>query len=174
MKKLIILRGNSGSGKSSVAHDVREHLRSKEKCAIIEQDYVRRIVLQEKEADSSDHIILIERMVRFSLSRGYVVILEGILQRARYKKMFDALEDYADVQLIFYFDVSFEETLRRHATKSNAHEFGEVEMRKWWREKDLLSSADRIIDEALSRECIVEKIVREYSEELSSHKDNMI
>lgn len=34
-------------------------------------------------------------------------------------------------------DIPFEETLRRHHTKPNAHEFGEAEMRRWWNPLDL-------------------------------------
>lgn len=36
----------------------------------------------------------------------------------------------------YYFDLPFEETLRRHQTKPNCGEFGEEAMRRWWREKD--------------------------------------
>jgi adenylylsulfate kinase-like enzyme len=45
--RLIVLRGNSGSGKSTVARAVRE--RYGRGCALIEQDYLRRIVLRERE-----------------------------------------------------------------------------------------------------------------------------
>lgn len=38
----------------------------------------------------------------------------------------------------YYFELPFEETLRRHQTKPNYNEFGEAEMRKWWREKDYI------------------------------------
>ncbi len=36
--------------------------------------------------------------------------------------------------LTVYFDLSFEETVRRHNTRNR--EFGEKDMRRWWREKD--------------------------------------
>ncbi len=38
----------------------------------------------------------------------------------------------------YYVDVSFEETLCCHASKSNAHEYGEKEIRGWWLENDIL------------------------------------
>lgn len=42
--------------------------------------------------------------------------------------------------------VPFEETLRRHATKPEATEYGEGAMRGWYRELDLLSGAiERVI-----------------------------
>ncbi len=43
--RLIVLRGNSGSGKSTVARAVRE--RYGRGCAPVEQDYLREIVLRE-------------------------------------------------------------------------------------------------------------------------------
>ena len=36
----------------------------------------------------------------------------------------------------YYFDITFEDTLKRHMTKPNYNEFGEEEMRRWWKEKD--------------------------------------
>ena len=36
----------------------------------------------------------------------------------------------------YYFDMSFEETLKRHQTRACRDEFGEKEMKSWWREKD--------------------------------------
>lgn len=38
--------------------------------------------------------------------------------------------------ILHYFDLTFEETLRRHLTRSKCREFGEEAMRRWWREKD--------------------------------------
>lgn len=53
--------------------------------------------------------------------------------------------DEADRAVVCYFDISFNETLTRHRQKPNAHEFGEVEMRRWWKEKDLLGTNNEII-----------------------------
>jgi hypothetical protein len=38
----------------------------------------------------------------------------------------------------YYYDIPFEETLRRHETKDKRFEFGEAEMRRWWNEKDYI------------------------------------
>lgn len=81
--KLIVIRGNSGSGKGTIAKKVREG--SKRKIAIVEQDYLRRFILKEKE-DSKvlpNIIGLIEQTVIFSLMHGYDVILDGILTMGR-------------------------------------------------------------------------------------------
>jgi hypothetical protein len=39
---------------------------------------------------------------------------------------------------VYYLDVSFDESLRRHATRPQASEFGPEHMREWYRERDVL------------------------------------
>lgn len=53
--------------------------------------------------------------------------------------MLHKLASNFDEVYVYYFDIPFEETLVRHASKSNTHEFGEKEMREWWNEKDYLN-----------------------------------
>ena len=54
MTKLIVIRGNSGSGKSSLALSLREALvKSGTKSALISQDYFRRTMLKVKETHNS-------------------------------------------------------------------------------------------------------------------------
>lgn len=128
MTQLVIIRGNSGSGKSRVAGVIREQLPGK--VALIEQDYFRRTVLKEKDkADNTDIINLLEQTTRFAIKCGYIVILEGILSSEKYGKMLRQLaNDF--VSEVFYLEVSFEETLLRHQSKPNRHEFGSMEMRE--------------------------------------------
>ncbi len=47
-----------------------------------------------------------------------------------------AIQLYGIRVYAYYFDLSFEETLKRHQTKPNCNEFGKEEMKRWWREKD--------------------------------------
>lgn len=160
--KLIILRGNSGSGKTSVATLLRERSSGGRKIAIIEQDYVRRFILKEKERDNGDNIDLIRQTVTFALSRGYHVILEGILYSERYKPMLLELLEENDENYVYYLDVSLEGTLKRHKTKPNAHEFGEKEMREWHRPLDILGLRnERVIGEHSAQEATVAKILFE-------------
>ena len=66
-----------------------------------------------------------------------IVILEGIMYADWYKPLFElAIQLYDTKVYAYYFDIPFEETLKRHQTKPNCNEFGEEAMRKWWREKD--------------------------------------
>jgi adenylate kinase family enzyme len=158
--KLIVLRGNSGSGKSTVAKALRE--KSKSKVAIVEQDYLRRFILKEKENEGTDNIALIQQTIEFSLDRGYDVILEGILYFPRYREMLKNLVEQCPNNHFYYFDISFEETLKRHATKANSHEFGEKEMRDWYKPNEQTGfSSERIISETFSLEDVVQKIIVE-------------
>src|SRR5687767_8580023 len=77
--KLIVIRGNSGSGKSAVAREVRR--RYGRGCALIEQDYLRRIVLREHDGAQVAGLAprLIATTARTALGGGYHVVLEGIL-----------------------------------------------------------------------------------------------
>lgn len=160
MSKLIVFRGNSGSGKSTVARLVREQARSGCKVAIVEQDYLRRIVLKEKENEGRANIGLIQQTVSYCLGQGYHVVLEGILYSRRYRDMIRTLVEEADQHWIYYFDVSFEETLRRHATKPNAADFGEVEMRDWYNADDRLGlTREWVIPEEHSSDASVARIL---------------
>ena len=135
--RLVVLRGNSASGKSTVATRVREHCGRG--IAIVGQDLMRRQVLWEKDAPDALNIGLIDTVARYALDYGYHVIIEGILKAVRYGEMLRALAaDHLGSTHFFYWDVSFEETLRRHATKPQAGEYGETEMRPWFRPDDLL------------------------------------
>lgn len=59
----------------------------------------------------------------------------------------------------YYFDIPFEETVRRHQTRSKSQEFGEELMRQWWREKDFSSVfKEEIITCEMDADSIVEKV----------------
>ena len=60
------IRGNSGSGKSTPATALR--MASARKIAIVEQDYLRRFVLKEKDRVGGDNTALIEQVTEFSLA----------------------------------------------------------------------------------------------------------
>ena len=162
MGKLIIIRGNSGCGKTSTARALREaiveggHART---VAIVEHDYLRRVVLREREFEGREAVALIRLVATFALEREYDVIVEGILGAAKYGDMLRGLIEVADDAHTFYFDVSFEETVRRHATKPNAHEFGEDALREWWLEHDVLGvPGETLLPESLSLDETVARI----------------
>jgi hypothetical protein len=62
--KLIILRGNSASGKSAVAAEIRS--RYGHGLAIVGQDNLRRVVLREKDVPDGANIGLIDLTARYA------------------------------------------------------------------------------------------------------------
>jgi predicted kinase len=145
--RLIILRGNSGSGKSTIARAVRQ--RYGRGCALVEQDYLRRILLRERDVPGGHAPALIDRTVRFALDIGYHVICEGILHAARYRLMLTALHAaHRGTTSVFYLNASLEETLRRHTGRPQYSQFTTDDMRSWYVDHDLLGLPDEhVIDE---------------------------
>ncbi|WP_433216711.1 kinase [Microtetraspora malaysiensis] len=156
---LIVLRGNSGSGKTSVARAVRQACGRG--LALIGQDTVRRELLRERDVPGGVNIGLIDTIVRYALDHGYHVLLEGILTASRYGPMLRALShDHAGTNAFFYLDVSWPETVRRHATRPQRREFTPEEMRRWYLERDLLpDGCETIIGEDSSLEATVRHVL---------------
>ncbi|MFH0176987.1 kinase [Streptomyces cacaoi] len=135
--RLVVLRGNSASGKSAVAAGLRE--RFGRGLALVGQDNLRRVVLREHDRPGAANIGLIEAVARYALDAGYHVVLEGILYADRYGPMLERLRsDHRGPTHGYYLHVPFAETLVRHATKPIAHEVGEADLAAWYRELDLL------------------------------------
>jgi len=134
---LVCIRGNSGSGKSSIARELRR--RHGRGCALVEQDYLRRIVLRERDKAGGVAPALIEQTARFALDHGYHVVLEGILYTGRYRDVLTSLRDgHRGRSLFCYLDVSLAETLRRHLTRPQAGEFTAEQMSGWYAARDVL------------------------------------
>jgi hypothetical protein len=135
--RLVILRGNSGSGKSSVAARIRD--RYGRGIALVGQDNLRRVVLRERDTPGAANIGLIDTVVRYSLDHGFHVVAEGILYADRYGSMLAGLlSDHRGISNCYYLDVPYEETVRRHATRPQAADFSPADMSGWYRPLDLL------------------------------------
>ncbi|MFI5675591.1 AAA family ATPase [Streptomyces cellulosae] len=135
--QLVVLRGNSASGKSSVAAGLRE--RYGRGIALVSQDTLRRDVLRERDVPGGANIGLIDLTVRHALEHGFHTVLEGLMYVAHYGDMLAGLlADYPGRTHCFYLDVPFEETLARHATKPIADEVTAAQLRSWYRPLDLL------------------------------------
>ena len=157
---LIVLRGNSASGKSAIARAVRE--RYGRGIAIVGQDNLRRVVLREHDKPGAPNVGLIGMVARYALDAGYHVVVEGILYAAHYGDMLAGLcADHRGLTRCYYLDVPFEETLRRHQTKPPA-EYGQAEMSDWYRERDFLPGGiEQIITAETSLEAAVDRIMRD-------------
>lgn len=155
MAQLIILRGNSGSGKTTTGKALQRKFGHG--TMLISQDIIRREMLYVKDGPNPDASQLLLELALYGKSHCNIVILEGILNSKWYKKLFESLIDEFNNQIFaYYFDIPFEETLNRHKLKPDAHEFGEKELREWWNEKDLL---DIITEVCLHKELSLNEIV---------------
>ncbi|MFE0438745.1 AAA family ATPase [Streptomyces nigra] len=155
--RLVILRGNSASGKSSVASGLRE--RFGRGLALVGQDNLRRTVLRERDRPGAANIGLIDVTARYALDAGFHVVVEGILYADRYGDMLAQLRaDHRGVTHGYYLHVPLYETLVRHSSKPIADDVNEAQLRDWYRELDLLPSgietvigADSALHETVGR-----------------------
>lgn len=125
---LVVLRGNSGSGKTSVAREVQRRL-PRGTCAVVSQDDVRRLVLREPDEEGRFNVELIGIMAAACLARDMSVLVEGILDSHRYQWMLEQLASQAAAARFFAWDLSFEETVRRHAMRPQREESTPDDMR---------------------------------------------
>jgi len=148
--RLILLRGNSASGKSTLARSIR--VARPRGIAIIGQDQLRREILNVREAAGNPTIGYIDLSARFALDHGMHVIVEGILYADIYGAMLTRLlSDHRGLSRCYRYDLSFEETARRHASKSQADAYGPEKMREWWRDDDPLPDvSEQVFDNDLS------------------------
>lgn len=157
--RLVILRDNSGSGKSSVASALQQR-RGRNGLAVVSQDLVRRQVLWANDTPGNPAIGLIDVMARYALDTGFSVVVEGILHPDRYAEMLRGLvRDHRGTTRAYFWDLPFDETLRRHATRAKTSEFGEQDMRDWWYGAVRVPAlAEEVIDVGLSLDATVSRI----------------
>lgn len=160
MQKLIILRGNSGSGKTSAAKLLQQRLGPN--TMRISHDMVRMEILHVWGRQGVERSLpLMTELLKYGRRNSEFTVMEGILPCPDYEPLFEtALKEYGRENIFaYYYDISFEETLRRHQTKPNRGDFGEADMRRWWQEKDYLKNIEEtVFKENISLEGAVEKI----------------
>ena len=119
MKKLVILRGNSGSGKTTVARVLQRKIGFN--TMLISQDEIRRNMLWVKDGIDTKALPLMIELLKYGNEHSDIVILEGIMYDEWYSPLFNlANELYGANVYSYYFDIPFEETVRRHQTRSKA------------------------------------------------------
>ena len=87
--KLIVLRGPSGAGKSTVANLL--HSRVLNKTALIDQDYYRHTMFNNKHTDLEAPRYVMFAGIKTALDHGYDAIVEGFLGMGKYQTYFDDL-----------------------------------------------------------------------------------
>lgn len=159
MSKLILLRGNSGSGKTTVARALQR--RFGRNTMLISQDMIRREILWAEDGPDTQALPLREQLL-YGKQHSEFVVLEGILRADWYRPLFeDAVQAFEGQIFAYYFDLPFEETVRRHQTRPQKEEFGEQELRLWWNEQDWIGFIPETrLDQTLTPGQIVEQIFR--------------
>lgn len=117
-------------------------------------------MLKVKDGENTLAVPLMKELLIYGNKHSEIVILEGIMYADWYKSLFELAVLLYDTRVYaYYFDLPFEETLKRHQTKPNCNDFGEEEMRRWWREKDFSAILNEVsITSDKDKEIIVSEI----------------
>ncbi|GAA0075817.1 kinase [Clostridium sp. CTA-5] len=164
MSKLIIIRGNSGSGKTTVAKALQQKLGHN--IMLISQDVIRRDILRVDDGLDTKALPLIKELILYGKNKCDIVILEGILSSNWYQTLFELVKfEFKDKIFAYYYDIPFEETIVRHQTKPNCNEFGENDMKLWWNETDFIKIIkEKVLTKDLSVDETVDIIIKDISE----------
>lgn len=156
---LVVLRGNLGSGKSTVARMIQERL-PRATCLLVSQDRVRREMLNEPDIRGAANIDLIETIASWGLQRGMVVIVEGILNARRYSAMLERLRGHTPRPFFFAWDLDFEETARRHGERLKRVSFTVEDMAEWYHGWQPLEFVDEVrFDASISADDATQAII---------------
>ena len=170
MAKLIVLRGNSGSGKTTIAKELQKCLGRN--TMLISQDVVRRDMLRVKDGENTEALPLMKELLTYGRNHCEIVILEGIMYADWYQPLFElAVQLYGTDIFAYYFDLPFEETLKRHQTKPNCNEFGEEAMRRWWRDKDF---SDVLSERVITSEKGIQSIIDEIKSAVEFYNESSV
>lgn len=154
--RLVVLRGNSRSGKSTLSMALRQRPMS-----VVGQDHIRRIILKDRDKrELTAAVELIDLNVRFCLDHGKDVVLEGILWSTKYGDMIRRLlADHRGSNHVYYLQVDFDETVARHTASADADEWTADDMRSWWNEGDLLGIPEEtVLDASLPQSQLLSRI----------------
>ncbi|MBS9336735.1 zeta toxin family protein [Fructobacillus papyrifericola] len=159
MKKLlIIIRGNSGSGKTRLAKYIQDIVGEKN-CFIVHQDIVRREILHTNDSKNNPSINLMKELADFGFEHYPISIIEGILRKDVYGEMLTQLSSDQRIQsMVLYLDYPFNITIENDQKKKQP--FGKVTLQKWWRENDVLTADDIRIKDEKTLQGAVSKITK--------------
>ena len=162
----IAIMGESGSGKTTVARALQKKFGYN--TMVISQDEIRRNILWVKDGVDTKALPLMIELMKYGYEHCDVVILEGIMYDEWYSPLFKTANELYGMDIYaYYFDIPFEETVRRHNTRDKKQEFGEEDMRRWWREKDFSSVFnEKIITSDIDAYSIVEMIYIAINEQI--------
>ena len=103
---IIIIRGNSGSGKTTVAKELCKKLGSD--CMLLSQDVIRRDILHTKDGENNTAIDLLKMLIMYGKTQSKIIIFEGILKFQWYSSIFDVIKKNFSNIYSYYYDLPFE------------------------------------------------------------------
>lgn len=138
---LVVLRGNSGAGKTTTAKALLAALGPS--TLLLSQDTIRRVILKAPDHVGTPAIALILALIDWGKAQSFeTIILEGILKKSVYGPMLaDLKQAWGDQMITVYFDLPFADAFKRNQMKPVA--FDRNTLTDWWQADDLLG------DEAL-------------------------
>lgn len=155
--KLIILRGNSASGKTTLANKLAAKL-PENQTLVLHQDMLRRDLLHASDREGTLAVPLIETLAEFGRQHYQYTIIEGILRADVYGAMLNRVTTtFAPRVWSYYLALPFEETVLRD--KAKPFPFGEPTLRRWWRDQDQLAGDEVLSGHSTSD--LAEQIYRE-------------
>lgn len=165
MAKLVVLRGNSGCGKTTTAQRLREALAPN--CLLISQDVVRRQICHAPDRQHNAAIQVMADLIKWGAQQGFTtIVLEGILKRSVYGEWLNRLQKQWGQRFIsVYFDVSFATTLARNQQKFRP--FTRDQLQQWWCEHDVLGTESIIFDGEMQVTTQVTELVKLVSAHLN-------
>lgn len=162
--KIIILRGNAGSGKSTISRALCEHFN--DDVLYLEQDTFRLGIIKTKQDENFQvrRNVLTQgamlAMLNWGLENCKYIIFDGIFSVKKYTNLIDEILKKSKNVYAYYFDLPFEETAKRHSTRDKAKLFDAEVMREWFKPHDYLPQIkEKIITKELTKEQIVSMIL---------------
>lgn len=130
--KLIIIRGPSASGKSTVANELFR--RAKRPTLLISEDTIRKMFSDHIKTGHLPSKELAVKAVLTGLENGFDVIYQGMLRvnDGNENRFDELLNSHPKNNYFFYLDVSLEGTVERHKGRLKSDQFSAQTMKKWW------------------------------------------
>ena len=113
----ILIRGNSGSGKTVLANCLQNHF-GYQRCLLLHEDLLRLDILHVKEKETAPTASLIESMIEWGKQYYPIIILEGILPKRIYgPTLTKIIHEFGAGAFVYYLDISFAQTVKNNEKK---------------------------------------------------------
>src|SRR5699024_4093496 len=133
---------------------------------LVGQDEIRRHMLNVSDSPGNLSIELIKHITAYGIAHCEYVILEGIFNKDKYGNMLQSIISNTHIKsYIYYFDLPYAETVRRHHSKAST-DFSAEKLAIWFVEKDTLNEKkEKMIPETMTQNHILTKIVNDLNNE---------